>query len=289
MRIDSLLNSGPDPGPGVDAVIPGLEQPPPGQMAGGDKHTLVNGGSRAISSACLGDQLAMFTPHHPPYQDPPSPYRGHTASSRSSYSEPSLTPSTAATSPLGTSTTMRPHINSWGGEKLPTHSGTAPTASIPGRDRPTDSAYQLLPPLTALVTMQQNSTASTETAMSPRTSQEELSPLASTQVRYLPSVSYQVQYPPSQSFYQVPQHQLQSPARYATHGQEADSDPLMRFADVAMESATAGGRRTLERVAAAEALKARRGCTAGPMGRADVDDTRSEHQFHQRSDSLSIE
>jgi hypothetical protein len=288
MRIDSLLNSGPDPG--VDAVIPRLEQHPPVQMAGGDKHTPVNGGSRAISSACLGDQLAMFTPHPPPYQDPPSPYHGHTASSRSSYSEPSLTPSTAATSPLGTSTTMRPNTNSWDGEKLPTHSATAPTASIPGRDRSTDSTYQLLPPFNALVNMQQHSTVSTETAMSPRTSQEELSPLASTQVRYLPSVPYQVQYTLSQSFYQVPQHEPQSSVRYATHGQEADSDPLMRFADVAMESATVGGRRILERVAAAEALKARGGCTAGPTGRAGVDDTRSEYQFHhQRSDSLSIE
>jgi hypothetical protein len=111
----------------------------------------------------------------------------------------------------------------------------------------------LLPPFTSLVGIRQATMSPGEGSISPRSTHRHHSPKGG----YFPT-SYPPQYALVRTLCQQP-----SDSTYAQQSRSAGGDPLMRFADVAMESTTIGGRRNLEEVAAAEVLTRRRNSFTG--------------------------
>lgn len=132
---------------------------------------------------------------------------------------------------------------------------TGPNSSFPGR---------LLPPLNSVVSSQP---APSEGALSPHSTTHHYSNQNSPDVGYFPStISHPYSYGQHQQSYQP--HGFASSQQMHGHGY----DTLLSFAEVAMGTATPGGRRTLEVEAATEAASRRgsggslRLCDAGVCG-----------------------
>jgi len=329
MRIRSLLNDGPSSSmcttaPVIDPAAPRSstaasrssatragdpeQRRPVGQATVVNKEPLVHHGSGIMSiSSPMSSSVPASTPiphmmsnlPYSPYQHGPIVYREHTASSRSPYSEPSITASTAATSPLEKSMLQQHQDNStWFGGNAIVSGGT--TSTVPAfsghsnrdqqqqrrRPLPRQQQQKALPPFTTLVNMQQQPAIPAEGAISLRSTAHRPpqggqggAGGAGESTSYFPSASYVPQYtqprprPYGQPQHQQQQHQPPIHAYAPSTGQSSGSgggatDPLMRFADVAMESATLVGRRILEEVLAAETTR------GGAEGSVDEDGTK---------------
>ncbi|KAF8538527.1 hypothetical protein BDD12DRAFT_885028 [Trichophaea hybrida] len=287
MRIGSLLNESPldspttDPNTHITSNTGNLEHISV-RPAVVIKETLVK--DTAPSSI-----LSPSNPHtgpNQPYLPFMNVYREHPASSRGPYSGPSANSSTGATSPLETSITQQPNSSmSWIGGKPIMHHDIAPPP-ISGRTQQ-QQPLNVLPPFTTLVNMPQPTATMVsipEGVTSPPSNHQHHSP--QTDNGYLGAASYQTQYARSKNHYQHQQLHTQSHISYTSQGQSISSggnaDSLMRFAAVAMESATLGGRHNLEEVAAAEVLTGQRGSMGSSI---DGDGVQSE----KRNASIQID
>jgi len=370
MRIGSLLNNGPSSPTGATAPATDSATPHPssstasafssspsaatgagdpqqrrllGRATGLIKEPLVhrgNGTASLPSSTSSPVPPSSSNPHmmsnlpYLPYPQGPTVSREHTASYRSPYSEPSLTASAAATSPLEKPVLQQHPANSaWFGGKAIASGGsggsgsTTPAVStFPGhgsRDQQLQQHQQqyqqqyhhqqqqqqqqslsrqqqqrALPPFTALVNMQQQPTMPPDGAISPRSTAHR--PLQGGQgaggtsghMAYFSSTPYAPQYFQSRprSYGQLQHQQQNQPpmpayAPLTSHSPRSGggpTDPLMRFADVAMERATLGGRGSLQEVLAVDLLSGR----SGARGSADEG---GAGQRGGRNSSINIE
>lgn len=207
-----------------------------------------------------------FTRHNPASEIPLSlvynnPYHHHysTLSARSSYSGPSLQSSTAATSPLEMSMSAKSLAN-----LNAENQGYSAMSSEDG-DLPTGSFGRHLPPLTSVHSQSSTLSVSGEGPLSPHSASHHYHHQNGLDGGYFP--------PPSSHGYTYGHHHQQHyrlpifTTSQHTHSHSYDN-ALLTFAEVAMGTATPGGRRSLEAEAAAEALTGRRG-SDGTLRRND--------------------
>lgn len=268
MRIDSLLNDHTGVVAPHHSANPGsLEQHRPAHTTAIIKDPFTNRHSGAISSSAVLPASSSDPPpppssslqnHYSPYQQGTNLYREHTAPSRVTYSGPPACSLAAAVtgSPEPSIPRHSKKNTTWfEGKTGIMHSNTGST--FPGREQHqqqkqvSNLSPQFLPPFTDFVSNMQQPTSTvgvaTESAVSPRPSHRQQH-LSNHQAGYS---SYPAQYQ-QKSYYQ---QKYLPPAV-----NDGSTDNLMRFADVAcMESATLGGRRCLDDVAAAEVLSGRQG------------------------------
>jgi len=290
MRIGCLLNDSPPDSPATD---PGAH---PTSNTGNLEHCSVQP-AVAIKETLVNDTTPSSVPSpSDPLMGPNQPYllfqqayRERTASSRRSYSGPSANSLTGATSPLEISITQRSNNVPWFGRKPTIHDDIVPPP-ISGRTQQQQQPLSLprvLPPFTTFVNMPQPTTMIVpiaEGATSPQSNHQHHSP--QTDNGYFGVTSHATQYIRAKDHYQRQQLHTQSHVSYTSQDRPTSSagnaDPLMRFAAVAMESATLGGRQNLEEVAAAEVLTGQRGNMGSSIDGNSV-------QSEKRNASIHIE
>lgn len=199
-----------------------------------------------------------FICHNPTSEIPVSsvynPYHhqsGHysTFSARSSYSGPSLQSSTAATSPLEMSMSAKSLAN------LNAENQGYSAINLEDGDLSTGSFGRHLPPLTSVHSQSSTLSVSGEGPLSPHSAPHHYHHQNGLDAGYFPpSSSHGYTYGHHQQPYQLHVFAASQP----THNHGYDN-ALLTFAEVAMGTATPGGRRSLEAEAAAEALTGRRG------------------------------
>lgn len=199
-----------------------------------------------------------------PYQYSTSVIREENVPSNGSYNSPSLDFSMAATSPTKPSVSQSKN-SAWrsGGYKDAVQSDKGTVTNYPEDEK----TPRVLPPFTSFVRMQYQipDPVVGDGGLSPHSTRQNHITLVSDLARYFHISPYDVLYNQSQSGYQRQNHGASSPqtkSRLGTTG----TDPLMRFADVAMECSTVRGRRNLDEFAAAEVLTIPRGGSrVGPV------------------------
>ncbi|KAA8913535.1 hypothetical protein FN846DRAFT_886589 [Sphaerosporella brunnea] len=253
MRIGSLLNDGPSDSPTTDTLTPYQ----PSSSSSGNLEQRLTGHKIPLGGNSILSAPSMSGGAFSPCQQVVTTSHEHTTSSQNTCNEPSSVASIATAN--------------WNvGRAL-----GSDASNFPSRDQ--RSQQPSLPPFTSLVGLQQAAVGSIEGPVSPRSTHQHLSP----QGGYFPA-AYPPQYAPVRTYSQsTSTHHYIQPGQSVVVGVSAATDALMRFADVAMESATIGGRRNLEEVAAAEMLSGRRSSFAGVLG---VDVVRPE-----RRDATSID
>lgn len=194
-----------------------------------------------------------FIRHNPTSEIPVyNPYHqsGHYSalSARSSYSGPSLQSSTAATSPLEMSMSAKSLAN-----LNAENQGYSAMNSEDG-DLSSGNFGRHLPPLTSVHSQSSTLSVSGEGPLSPHSASHHYHHQNGLDTGYFPPSSHGYTYGHHQQPYQLPIFATPQP----THNHSYDN-ALLTFAEVAMGTATPGGRRSLEAEAAAEALTGRRG------------------------------
>jgi hypothetical protein len=272
MRIDSLLNDGP-------------------------AETIIN--STKFRTHITKDPATMPTPSprnsslsyapYTPYQYSTSVIREENVPSNGSYNSPSLDFSMAATSPTKPSVSQSKN-SAWrsGGYKDAVQSDKGTVTNYPEDEK----TPRVLPPFTSFVRMQYQipDPVVGDGGLSPHSTRQNHITLVSDLARYFHISPYDVLYNQSQSGYQRQNHGASSPqtkSRLGTTG----TDPLMRFADVAMECSTVRGRRNLDEFAAAEVLTIPRGGSrVGPVSGKKSSFVQLEPLSRvRRTESISIE
>ncbi|KAL7269734.1 hypothetical protein RUND412_007588 [Rhizina undulata] len=286
MRIDRLLNGGPsvpqsssayDPSPSSSAAAFTVKPHP-------TIETLIHHHPRSTSSTSSPSELLSHEPYSP-YEQATSHSREPTISSRSSYSGPSLNPSTAATSP--SEQAMPPLHVSNSSRKKSLHSPKENRDMTPSQS--SSFSGRTLPSLTAIFSNMSTSL--------PPNGESAVSPHSSTPVYpYGPDTSYfassyalaaTMNSNETYAQYQPPHHYHP----YQQHRHNDNNNSLMSFAEVATEL---GGRRNLELAAAAEVLTGRGGGTCTIRQAENVSDgagyarDKSGNRGHDITDSGAV-